>query len=65
MKVQLTWPWTGPNGRKHKKGDVVQVDRATGSGLVRGGLARVAESRKTEQAEPAKPAPAVSDEKVK
>ncbi|MEE6280147.1 hypothetical protein [Georgenia sp. MJ170] len=52
MKVQLAWPWTGPDGTKHKKGDVVDVPEHRGRELKRAGLAR----------DPDKPAPAGTDE---
>lgn len=40
MRVQLAWPWSGPDGKKYKKGDVVDVPDHRGRALKRAGLAR-------------------------
>lgn len=40
MQVQLAWPWTGPDGKKRKKGDVVDVPEHTARTLKRRGWAR-------------------------
>jgi hypothetical protein len=46
MKVTLSLPWTDRDGKEHKQGATVDVDRATRYDLVFHGLARDAEDTK-------------------
>lgn len=39
LAVRLTFPWTDPDGVKHRQGTSFMLDRATANTLVRGGRA--------------------------
>lgn len=44
VKVDLAYPWTGPDGTAHDPDDTVTVDRATARTLIRDGRARPSQS---------------------
>lgn len=58
MKVQLSYPWQGPDGVNHRPGTTVDLDRATANTLVRAGRARHDGDPRNDQPTTPEPAPA-------
>lgn len=47
--VTLTFPWTGPDGTKHRQGTTVQLDAGAAKTLVRNGRATWATAARSER----------------